>query len=133
MQRTYTVPRSPLNVVVITAMLFVAIFLGGVAGYVARSLQVEMSVPSTISKIAAPFVDPVTGYLAGSADDQRLLATLKEAGYEGGGTVVRATIDPLTGHSSGSAEDQRILQMLRQSGYEGGGTIVKRGYALSKQ
>jgi hypothetical protein len=127
MQRTYTVPRSPLNVVVITAMLFLAIFLGGVAGYVARSLQVDMRVPSTISKIAAPSVDPVTGYLAGSPDDQRLLATLKEEGYEGGGTVVRATIDPLTGYPSGSAEDQRILQMLRQSGYEGGGTIVKRG------
>lgn len=118
MQATYSVPKSSLTFAILIAALLVATLLGGVGGYVVKSVVgAQVQHPTSVG------VDPITGYQQGSADDKRILALLKQSGYEGGGTVVRA-VDPLTGYPSGSADDQRILAFLQRSGYEGGGTVV---------
>lgn len=135
MQTTFEAPRSQLSVFLIALAVAGALILGGASGYMLKSLQAERSatltapsagapVLSSDSRSGLPAVDSLTGYPSGSADDQRILATLKQSGYEGGATVVRA-VDPITGYPSGSAEDQRILAMLTQTGYEGGATVVQ--------
>ena len=122
MQATYSVPKSPLTIAIVTAALLVAVLLGGVGGYVVKSV---FSAP--VERARAVVVDPLTDYPLGNTDDQRILAMLKQSGYEGGGTIVRPAVDPLTGYPFGSGDDQRILAMLRQSRYEGGGTVVQGG------
>ncbi len=117
--------RSQFSVFLIAFALLGALILGGAGGYVFKSLQVVTS--STTSGAVA--VDRITGYPSGSVDDQRILAFLKESGYEGGGTVVTPAVDRLTGYPSGSVVDQRILAFLKQSGYEGGGTVLQGGSA----
>jgi len=122
MQATTQARRSQFSVFVIALALFGTLILGGAGGYLFKSLQVSavVSVRSTV----VHSIDPITGYSSGSVDDQRILAFLKQSGYEGGGTVVHS-IDPFTGYPSGSVDDQRILAFLKQSGYEGGGTALR--------
>ncbi len=120
MEATYSVPRSPLTIATVTAVLLGAVLLGGVGGYVVKGV---FSAP--VERARSVVVDPLTGFPSGSSDDQRTLAMLKQSGYEGGGTIVRPAVDPLTGYPFGSGDDQRILAMLKQSGYEGGGTLVQ--------
>lgn len=78
----------------------------------------------SLGRAAIPSVDPLTGRVSGSVDDQRILTILKQSGYEGGATTVQR-VDALTGYRSGSVADGRILAMLKQSGYEGGATVVQ--------
>jgi hypothetical protein len=51
-----------------------------------------------------PALSLVTGYPSGSADDQRILAYLKQANYEGGGTVVQNKVG--CSHINGLASPQ---------------------------
>ena len=113
--------RSQSSAFLIALALLGALILGGAGGYLLKSLQVVAS--STTSGIRA--VNGITGYPSGSIDDQRILAFLKQSGYEGGGSVVMPAVDRITGYVSGSVDDQRILAFLVQSGYEGGGTVVR--------
>jgi hypothetical protein len=122
MQATSSVPKSPLTIAIVTAALLVAVLLGGVSGYLVKGV---LSAP--IGHPVSVAVDPLTGYALGSNDDQRILAILKQSGYEGGGTIASPAVDPLTGFPSGSSDDQRILAMLERSGYEGGGTVARGG------
>lgn len=128
MQATYSVPRSPFTIAIVTAALLVAVLLGGVGGYVVKGV---FSAP--VERARSVLVDPLTGYPSRSPDDQRILAILKQSGYEGGGTTVPPAVDPLTGYPLGSGDDQRILAMLKLSGYEGGGTVVQGGSAGSNR
>jgi hypothetical protein len=123
MQATIRVRRSQYSVFLIALALFGTLVLGGAGGYVFKSLQ-GSGVVASRSTGGTSTVDILTGYTSGSGDDQRVLALLKQSGYEGGGTVVQR-IDPLTGYASGGGDDQRILALLKQSGYEGGGTVVR--------
>ncbi len=75
MQATIPARRSQLSVFLIALALFGTLIMGA-AG-----------VPSSINGKST--VDALTGYPSGSVDDQRILAFLKQSGYEGGGTVVR--------------------------------------------
>jgi hypothetical protein len=124
MQATYSVPKSPLTIAIMMSALLVAVLLGGVGGYAVKGV---FSTP--VERANSVLVDPLTGYPSGGTDDQRIVALLRQSGYEGGGTVVRPAVDPLTGYPSGSGDDVRILDMLKQSGYEGGGTVVQGGSA----
>ena|SRR5579859_4028435 len=122
MQATIRARRSQVSVLVIALALFGTLILGGAGGYLFKSLQVSAVVagrPATGNST----VDVLTGYPSSSVDDQRMLAFLKQSGYEGGGTVVHS-IDPITDYPSGSVDDRRILELLKKSGYEGGGTVV---------
>jgi hypothetical protein len=123
MQATIQVRRSRYLIFLIALTLFGTLVLGGAGGYMFKSLQSSGVVPSRSTGGTAA-VDILTGYPSGSGDDLRILALLKQSGYEGGGTVVQR-IDPLTGYASGGGDDQRILALLKQSGYEGGGTVVR--------
>jgi hypothetical protein len=135
MEATFDAPRSPSSMFLIALALFGALSLGGVSGYLLKSLQAQPSATvtaratgSAVAVLRPPSgilgVDPLTGRLSGGADDQWIRATLSQSGYEGGATVVQS-VDPLTGYRSGSLDDQRILAILKQSGYEGGATLVQ--------
>jgi len=90
--------KSQLQVFLLALALVGALMLGGMGGYLFKSLAAQST--STVSHAGAavgssgqtsaiPAVDPLTGYASGGADDQRILAILKQSGYEGGGTVVQ--------------------------------------------
>ncbi len=129
MQATIQARRSQFSVFLIALALFGTLILGGAGGYLFKSLQVSAIVaPRSIGGNST--VDILTGYPSGSVDDQRILALLKQSGYEGGGTVLHP-VDLLTGYPYGSVDDQRILALLKQSGYEGGGTVVHSSSAGS--
>ena len=83
MQATYRPPRSPHTITTVAGALLMAALLGGMGGYVVKAVQ---SAPG--AHIDSVVLDPFTGYPSGSYDDQRILALLKQSGYEGGGTVV---------------------------------------------
>jgi hypothetical protein len=97
MQATFT-RKSQLPVFLLALALVGALMVGGMGGYLFKSL-VAQSTPAVSRAGAAvgssgltnaiPAVDPLTGYASGSADDQRILTMLKQSGYEGGGTVVQ--------------------------------------------
>lgn len=123
MQSTIRANRSHVSVFVISLALFGTLILGGAGGYLFKSLQVS-TVVAVRSAGGTSMADVLTGYPPGSVDDQRILAFLKQSGYEGGGTIVHS-IDPITGYPSGSVDDQRILAFLKHSGYEGGGTVLR--------
>jgi hypothetical protein len=136
MRTTIEVHRSPLSMFLITLGAVSALILSGASGYLLKGTPARSSSPLTVPVVGSPVatprptsepvaVDPVTGYAFGSVDDQRILAFLKQSGYEGGGTAVMA-VDPITGYPSGSVDDQRLLTFLKESGYEGGGTVVQR-------
>jgi len=122
MQATIRAHRSQVSVFVIALALLGTLILGGAGGYLFKSLQVSAVV--SVRSAVVHSIDPLTGYPSGSVDDQRVLAFLKQSGYEGGGTIVHS-IDPITGYPSGSVDDQRILAFLKHSGYEGGGTVLR--------
>jgi len=95
MQATLT-RKSQLPLFLVALALVGALMLGGMGGYLFRSLAAPST--SAVSHAGAtagssgqtsaiPVVDPVTGDLYGSTDDQRILTILKQSGYEGGGTV----------------------------------------------
>lgn len=130
MQATFEARRSPFSFLIALALVG-SLCLGGAGGYLLKSLQAQSSAtlaaPSARSASGTLAVDPLTGYPSGGADDQRILATLKQAGFEGGATVVHGGVDPLTGYPSGSADDQRMLATLKQAGYEGGASVVHGG------
>jgi hypothetical protein len=128
MQATYSVPKSPQTIAIVTAALLLAVLLGGVSGYLVRGV---LSAPTGHPVSVA--VDPLTGYPLGSTDDRRILAILRQSGYEGGGTVASPAVDPLTGFPYGSNDDRRILATLERSGYEGGGTVARGGSAGSSR
>lgn len=90
--------KSQLPVFLLALALVGALMLGGMGGYLFKSLAAPST--STVSHAGAaagssgqmsaiPAVDPLTGYASGSADDRRILAILKQSGYEGGGTVIQ--------------------------------------------
>jgi hypothetical protein len=130
MQATFEARRSPFSFLIALALLG-TLCLGGAGGYLLGSMQARSSAtlaaPLVRSASGTLAVDPLTGYPSGSVDDQRILAMLKHAAYEGGATVVQAGVDPLTGYRTGSADDQRILATLKQAGYEGGASVVHGG------
>lgn len=89
--------KSQFPVFVLALALLGALMLGGMGGYLFRSLAAR-STPTVLHAATAvgsagptsaiPAVDPLTGYVVGSADDHRILDLLKRSGYEGGATVV---------------------------------------------
>jgi hypothetical protein len=90
MQATFEARRSQLSVFLIALALLGALILGGAGGYVFKGLQ--GSVPAPVrSTSGTSAVDMLTGYPSGSAEDLRILALLKQSGYQGGGTVVQSS------------------------------------------
>jgi hypothetical protein len=96
MQATLT-RKSQFPVFVLALALLGALILGGMGGYLFKSLAAHpaptVSGAGTMARSAGPTsarpaVDPITGYVSGSADDYRILDLLKRSGYEGGATVV---------------------------------------------
>lgn len=103
MQATLT-RKSQFPTFLLALALLGALMLGGMGGYLFKSLAAQPTpsvsragtvVASSGPTSAIPAVDPLSGYVSGSADDHRILDLLKRSGYEGGGTVV-------TGGSPGS-------------------------------
>lgn len=98
MQATLT-RKSQFPTFLLALALLGALMLGGMGGYLFKSLAPQST--ATVSRAgtvlgsssptsARPVVDPLTGYVSGSADDHRILDLLKRSGYEGGGTVVHS-------------------------------------------
>jgi hypothetical protein len=124
MQATFEVRRSQFSMFIAALALLAAVTLGVAGGYLLKSLATQSSatvavpaahaaiVPSRAiqwgqpKRTTAPVtssIDPVTGEIYGSAEDQRILKLLKQSGYEGGATVASSG-----GHPSGARRPHRL-------------------------